>query len=151
MLTSGLAELSAKDDDLERLNTLVDFELFRPALEASGSARGSFEGPPFDHLFTFKILILQAMHALSDQRCEYLIRTGCSLNALPRARLADAILDANTTWAFREAPKRAAAVDVLFARFDTASQGRAPIFPGFTRERPCAPLRAIGSTRSNTI
>jgi IS5 family transposase len=30
-----LAELSAKGDDLERLNALVDFELFRPALEAA--------------------------------------------------------------------------------------------------------------------
>jgi transposase, IS5 family len=28
-----LAELSAKGDDLERLNKLVDFELFRPGLE----------------------------------------------------------------------------------------------------------------------
>ena len=30
-----LAELSAKGDDLERVKALVDFEIFRPALEAA--------------------------------------------------------------------------------------------------------------------
>ena len=30
-----LAELSAKGDDLERVKALVDFEMFRPALEAA--------------------------------------------------------------------------------------------------------------------
>ncbi|HKH81824.1 MAG TPA: IS5/IS1182 family transposase, partial [Methylovirgula sp.] len=29
-----LRELSAKGDDLERVKSLVDFEMFRPALEA---------------------------------------------------------------------------------------------------------------------
>jgi len=32
-----LAELSAKGDDLERVKALVDFEMFRPALEAAWS------------------------------------------------------------------------------------------------------------------
>ncbi len=67
-----LAELSAKGDDLERLNALVDFELFRPALEAAVPRGDRSKGgrPPFDHVFMFKILILQAMHALSDERCK---------------------------------------------------------------------------------
>jgi transposase, IS5 family len=30
-----LRELSAKGDDLERVKALVDFEIFRPALEAA--------------------------------------------------------------------------------------------------------------------
>ncbi len=30
-----LAELSAKGDDLERLKSVVDFEMFRPALAAA--------------------------------------------------------------------------------------------------------------------
>jgi len=32
-IAERLKDLSAKGDDLERLNTLVDFELFRPDLE----------------------------------------------------------------------------------------------------------------------
>ena len=34
-LDDRLAELSAKGDDLERVKALVDFEMFRPALELS--------------------------------------------------------------------------------------------------------------------
>jgi IS5 family transposase len=34
--------------------------------------------------------------------------------------LADAVPDANTIWSFREAFKKAAVVDALFARFDAA-------------------------------
>jgi hypothetical protein len=41
-----LAELSAKGDDLERLNALVDFALFRPALEAPVPRGGPIEGRP---------------------------------------------------------------------------------------------------------
>ncbi len=71
-----LAELSAKGDDLERMKSLVDFELFRKALGAAipRAERSKGGRRPFDHLLMFKILILQAMHSLSDARCEYLIK-----------------------------------------------------------------------------
>ena len=71
-----LRELSAKGDDLERVKALVDFEIFRPALEAAVSRADRSKGgrPPFDHVLMFKVLILQAMHSLSDERCEYLIK-----------------------------------------------------------------------------
>ncbi|MCC3244495.1 transposase [Methylocystis sp. WRRC1] len=117
-----LAELSAKGDDLERLNALVDFELFRPSLESAVPRGDRSKGgrPPFDHVFMFKILILQAMHALSDERCEYLIKDRLSFMRFLGLGLADAVPDANTIWSFREALKKADAVDALFARFDTA-------------------------------
>ena len=38
-LDDRLAELSAKGDDLERVKALVDFDMFRPALEAPCRAR----------------------------------------------------------------------------------------------------------------
>ena len=68
----------------------------------------------------FKILILQAMHALSDERCEYLIKDRLSFMRFLGLGLADAVPDANTIWTFREALKKADAVDALFARFDAA-------------------------------
>ncbi len=117
-----LAELSAKGDDLERLNEFVDFDLFRPTLEAAVPRGDRSKGgrPAFDHVLMFKILILQAMHALSDERCEYLIKDRLSFMRFLGLGLADAVPDANTIWAFREALKKADAVDGLFARFDTA-------------------------------
>ena len=43
-----LRELSAKGDDLERVKALVDFEIFRPALEAAVSRADRSKGgrPP---------------------------------------------------------------------------------------------------------
>ncbi len=117
-----LAELSAKGDDLERLNALVDFELFRTALEAAVPRGDRSRGgrPPFDHVFMFKVLILQAMHSLSDERCEYLIKDRLSFMRFLGLGLADAVPDANTIWTFREALKKADAVDALFQQFDAA-------------------------------
>ena len=73
-----LKDLSAKGDDLERLNGIVDFEVFRPDLAQAVPRSDGLKGgrPPFDHVFMFKVLILQASHGLSDERTEYLTTGG---------------------------------------------------------------------------
>ena len=88
-----LRELSAKGDDLERVQALVDFEIFRPALEAAVSRADRSKGgrPPFDHVLMFKVLILQAMHSLSDERCEYLIKDRLSFMRFLGISVADAV------------------------------------------------------------
>ncbi len=108
-----LREISAKGDDLERIAGLVDFEMFRPELErAVPRSDGSKGGrPAFDHVLMFKVLMLQAMHSLSDERCEYLIRDRLSFMRFLGLGLADPVPDANTIWTFREALKRAGAVE----------------------------------------
>ena len=117
-----LAALSAKGDDLERVKALVDFELFRAALETAvpRAERSTGGRPPFDHVLMFKILILQAMHSLSDERCEYLIKDRLSFMRFLGLGLSDAVPDANTIWTFREALKKANAADALFQQFDAA-------------------------------
>jgi transposase len=97
-----LAELSAKGDDLERVKALVDFELFRAALETAVPRAERSKGgrPPFDHVLMFKILILQAMHSLSDERCEYLIKDRLSFMRFLGLGLSDAVPDANTIGRF---------------------------------------------------
>jgi transposase, IS5 family len=117
-----LADLSAKGDDLERVKALVDFEMFRPALEAAVPRADRSKGgrPAFDHVLMFKVLILQAMHSLSDERAEYLIKDRLSFMRFLGLGLADSVPDANTIWTFREALKRAEAVDGLFRQFDDA-------------------------------
>src|SRR5918994_1408896 len=88
-----LKELSAKGDTLERLNGLVDFELFRPDLErAVPRAERSRGGrPPFDHVLMFKVLILQASHSLSDERTEFLIKDRLSFMRFLGLGLADPV------------------------------------------------------------
>ena len=117
-----LRELSAKGDDLERIAGLVESEMFRPELErAVPRSNGSKGGrPAFDHVLMFKVLLLQTMHTLSDERCEYLIRDRLSFMRFLDLGLADPVPDANTIWTFREALKRADAVEALFRRFDAS-------------------------------
>jgi IS5 family transposase len=115
-----LRELSAKGDDLERVAALVDFAQFRPELErAVPRSDGSKGGrPAFDHVLMFKVLLLQAMHGLSDERAEYLIKDRLSFMRFLGLGLADPVPDANTIWTFREALKQAGAVERLFTQFD---------------------------------
>lgn len=119
-MSDRLRELSAKGDDLERIAAWVNFEQFRPELaQAVPRGNGSKGGrPAFDHVLMFKVLLLQAMHGLSDERCEYLIKDRLSFMRFLGLGLADVVPDANTIWTFREALKRADAVQALFARFD---------------------------------
>src|SRR5919202_1391692 len=97
-----LWELSAKGDSPERIASLIDFERFRPELERAVPRSDGAKGgrPAFDHVLMFKVLLLQAMHALSDERCEYLIKDRLSFMRFLGLGLADAVLDANTVWTF---------------------------------------------------
>ena len=62
-----LRELSEQGDPLEKLQQIVDFELFRPVLmEALGGGERLKGGrPPFDAVLKLKMLHLQAQHGLS--------------------------------------------------------------------------------------
>ncbi len=104
-----LKELSAKGDALERLSAIVDFEVFRSDLaRAVPRSDGSKGGrPPFDHVFMWKVLILQASHSLSDERTEFLIKDRLSFMRFLGLGLSDPVPDANTIWTFREALSRA--------------------------------------------
>ena len=122
-----LKEISAKGDDLERLNAIVDFEAFRPDLaKAVPRSNGSRGGrPPFDHVFMWKVLILQASHSLSDERTEFLIKDRLSFMRFLGLGLSDPVPDANTIWTFREALTRTTigdvpAITVLFRAYEAA-------------------------------
>ena len=122
-----LKELSSKGDALERLKAIVDFELFRPnlarAVPRSDGAKGG--RPPFDLVFMFKVLILQASHSLSDERTEFLIKDRLSFMRFLSLGLSDPVPDANTIWTFREVLTRAQidgqpAIQVLFSAYEAA-------------------------------
>jgi len=122
-----LKEVSAKGDALERLNRIVDFELFRDDLaRAVPRSDGSKGGrPPFDLVFMFKVLILQASHSLSDERTGFLIKDRLSFMRFLGLGLSDPVPDANTIWTFREALTRAEiagkpAIAVLFSAYEAA-------------------------------
>src|SRR5215218_4084796 len=115
-----LKRLSDLGDQLEAFAAAVDFEIFRPALDAALSYTGGTEGgrPPLDPVMMFKVLVIQAANNLSDERAEFLINDRLSFMRFLGLSLGDRVPDARTIWLFRERLTRAGAIEVLFARFD---------------------------------
>jgi IS5 family transposase len=64
--------------------------------------------------------VLQAMHGLSREQTEYLVRDRLSWMRFCGLGPGDRVPDANTLWDFREALMAAGALDALFARLDGA-------------------------------
>jgi IS5 family transposase len=127
------AALSAVGDPLERLAAVVDFEIFRPVLDAtlarSNRSRGGH--PPYDAVLMFRILVLQALYSLSDEPAEFQLRDrlvdplcGSTMRFVGLG-LHQAVPDAKTVWLYREQLKQAGAMEGLFRRFDAvlADQG----------------------------
>ena len=115
-----LARLSALGDQLEAFSRTVDFEVFRPELNKSlvysdGSKGGR---PPFDPVLMFKILVIQTLNNLSDERTEYLINDRLSFMRFLGLGLSDRVPDAKTIWLFRERLTQAEAIERLFNHFD---------------------------------
>jgi transposase len=122
-----LKRLSDLGDQLEAFAAAVDFELFRPALDAAlAYADGTRGGrPPLDPVMMFKVLVIQAANNLSDERTEYLINDRLSFMRFLGLGLGDRVPDARTIWLFRERLTRAEidgrpAIEALFARFDAS-------------------------------
>ena len=116
-----LKRLSGLGDHLEAFSAAVDFEMFRADLVAAlGYSDGAQGGrPSFYPVIMFKILVIQAMDNLSDER-EFLINDRMSFMRFLGLTLADRVPDARTIWLFREKLTSAGAIEGLLARFDAA-------------------------------
>ena len=78
-LERRLEAISAKGDPLETIKKIVPWEDFRAGIEAvtetKPEQRKSNAGrKPYDTILKLKIVVLQSLHDLSDERTEYLIR-----------------------------------------------------------------------------
>jgi IS5 family transposase len=115
-----LKRLSDLGDQLEAFAAAVDFEVFRPELEtALAYSDGSRGGrPPFDPVLMFKVLVIQTVNTLSDERTEYLINDRLSFMRFLGLGLSDRVPDARTIWLFREKLTKADTIQPLFDRFD---------------------------------
>lgn len=114
------AALSAAGDPLQRLSAVVDFEVFRPVLDAalarSDRARGG--RPPYDAVVMFRVLVLQALYSLSDEQAEFQLRDRLSFMRFVGLELHHPVPDAKTIWLYREQLNRAGAIEGLFRHFD---------------------------------
>lgn len=119
-LSDHLQRLSANGDPLEELGRIIDFEAFRPTLDAALTYSDGTKGgrPPYDPVAMLKVLILAAQNNVSDARMEYLIRDRLSWLRFLGFDLGAPTPDANTIRLFRERLTEAGALDALFADFD---------------------------------
>jgi transposase len=112
--------LSGLGDQLEAFSQTVDFEVCRPDLEKTVAYSDASKGgrPPFDPVLVFKILVIQTLNNLSDERTEYLINDRLSFIRFRGLGLSDRVPEARTVWLFSERQSQAGAVDGLFYGFD---------------------------------
>ena len=115
-----LRRLSDLGDHLEAFSRVIDFEVFRGDLEAALSRSDGSKGgrPPYDSVLMFKVLIIQTINNLSDERAEFLINDRISFMRFLGLGANDRVPDARTIWLFREQLTKAGAIDALFGRFD---------------------------------
>ena len=127
MKSNGLFEsemtgqaLSELENPLERLTELIDFELFRPELEA---AVVNFEGktaagrPRMDVVMMFKVLVLQRYYNLSDRQAQYQITDRQSFRKFLGINTVDDVPDEKTIWNFRDKLCKSGSFDRLFDMF----------------------------------
>lgn len=113
-------QLDIGGDPLPKLKNLVNWERFRPELEAvRDKERKSNAGrKPFDVILMFKVLVLQSLYNLSDEKMEFQIRDRLSFMRFLGLSLGDAVPDEKTIWLFREQLTEAGVIKRLFKEFD---------------------------------
>lgn len=121
-LENRFASLSKAGDPLERLNAVIDWEIFRPILERIDvKERKSKAGrKPTCRIVMFKMLVLQRLYGLSDERLQYQVTDRLSFMRFLGIELAGNVPDARTVWAFRESLKTHDLAGLLFERLHQA-------------------------------
>ena len=116
-----LAALTQAGDPLAKLECYIDFEMFRPLLEEAANrapAQGPGGRPRLDMVRMFKILILQRIYNLSDERTEYHIRDSISFHRFLGLGIGDSVPDSRTIWRFREDLAHDGTIKRLFDLFN---------------------------------
>jgi len=114
-----LQELSKLGDPLERLNKYINWENLRELLTKifKKEHKGLGGRPPFDYVMMFKILVLQKLYNMADDKTEYQIKDRLSFQRFLGLQLCDTVPDAKTIWHFREELNEAKILDTIFYRF----------------------------------
>ena len=114
------AFLSKSGDPLEKLNAVMDWEIFRndldKALKRSDRTKGG--RPPFDAVLMFKVLVIQTLYNMSDDQAEFVINDRLSFMRFLGLHIGSKVPDAKTIWLFQEKLSEAGALEDLLHCFD---------------------------------
>lgn len=116
----AIEKLSEIGNPLEKISTVIDFEMFRTTLEnklLNTNKKNNAGAKPFDVVLMFKILILQRYYGLGDKQVEYQILDRSSFKNFLGFETGDKIPDEKTVWAFRENLTKSGLIETLFNEF----------------------------------
>ena len=121
-----LKRLSEMGDPLEKVSQTVDWELFRPILNAvfHKEGRGMGGRPPWDYVLMFKITLLQSWYNIADDKTEYMVNDRLSFQRFLGLSLGDKVPDAKTIWLFRDTLGKAGADRELFSLFTAQMENK---------------------------
>ena len=119
-LQNRFEKLNKNGDPLMKLNKMIQWNSFRPALEAvrAREKKSHAGAKPYDVVLMFKVLILQSLYNLSDEAIEYQILDRLSFMRFLGLRLGSRVPDAKTIWLFREQLTGAGLAEELFRQFE---------------------------------
>jgi transposase, IS5 family len=113
-------KLSEIGNPLERMSSVIDFEVFRNLLEErllNTEKKSSAGAKPYDVVMMFKIMILQRYYGLGDTQVEYQIIDRTSFKNFLGLASGDNVPDEKTIWAFREMLIKTECTEALFVHF----------------------------------
>jgi len=104
---------------LEKLNKYIHWEGLRELLTKTlqKEPKGLGGRPPFDYVMMFKILVLQKLYNMADDKTEFQIKDRLSFQRFLGLQLCDTVPDAKTIWHFREELSEGKILDTVFYRF----------------------------------
>jgi transposase, IS5 family len=97
--------LSSRETSLDRLNSIIDWEAFRPHLRRAFKRKGPDRGgrSAFDEVFMLKILVLQRIHDLSEEATEMAVLERLTWHRFLGVHVGWRFPDKNTIWDFKQA------------------------------------------------
>jgi len=99
-----LARLSKMGDSLEKINEMIDWEIFRSPIRKKIRKEDYSKGgrPPLDEILMFKTTLLQDWNNLSDESTEYMINDRLTFQRFLGMELGEKSPDEKTIWLFKE-------------------------------------------------
>jgi IS5 family transposase len=115
-----LTELSELGDPLERLNAAIDWDIFLPKLKKAfkKQKKANSGRPPYNYVMMFKIMILQSLNNLADDKAEMMIKDRLTYQRFLGLSLEDDVPDAKSIWLFRQHLAEKGTADELFDLFE---------------------------------
>jgi len=114
-----LEKINAHQPPLYKLDQVIDWEMFRTAIEEALFVEPKAPGgrPSYDKILMFKILILQKYYNLSDEQTEFQIKDRFSFMQFLNLQIGSKVPDEKTIWHFKNTLAQKGLMDTLFDLF----------------------------------